>query len=98
MSVSKKDVDYIAELARLKFTEEEKEGFIEDLNNVLGYIDKLSELDTENVDILVNPIYIENVYREDVVEESLTQEDFLKNAPDRVEDYLRVPSVLGLEE
>ncbi|HSP46680.1 MAG TPA: Asp-tRNA(Asn)/Glu-tRNA(Gln) amidotransferase subunit GatC [Clostridiaceae bacterium] len=98
MSVSKKDVDYIAELARLKFTEEEKEGFIEDLNNVLGYIDKLSELDTENVDILVNPIYIENVYREDVVEESLTQEDFLQNAPDRVEDYLRVPSVLGLEE
>jgi aspartyl-tRNA(Asn)/glutamyl-tRNA(Gln) amidotransferase subunit C len=98
MSVSKKDVDYIAELARLKFTEEEKEGFIEDLNNVLGYIDKLSELDTENVDILVNPIYIENVYREDVVEASLTQEDFLKNAPDRVEDYLRVPSVLGLEE
>lgn len=98
MSVSKKDVDYIAELARLKFTEEEKEGFIVDLNNVLGYIDKLSELDTENVDILVNPIYIENVYREDVVEESLTQEDFLRNVPDRVEDYLRVPSVLGLEE
>lgn len=98
MSVSKKDVDYIAELARLKFTEEEKAGFIVDLNNVLGYIDKLSELDTENVDILVNPIYIENVYREDEVEESLTQEDFLKNAPDRVEDYLRVPSVLGLEE
>lgn len=98
MSVSKKDVDYIAELARLKFTEEEKEGFIVDLNNVLGYIDKLSELDTEDVDILVNPIYIENVYREDEVEESLTQEDFLQNAPDRVEDYLRVPSVLGLEE
>ncbi|MBW8382029.1 MAG: Asp-tRNA(Asn)/Glu-tRNA(Gln) amidotransferase subunit GatC [Youngiibacter sp.] len=74
MSVSRKDVDYIAELARLKFTEEEKSGFITDLNNILGYVDKLSELDTEGADILVNPIYIENVYREDVVTKSMEQE------------------------
>ncbi|MBP1920181.1 Asp-tRNA(Asn)/Glu-tRNA(Gln) amidotransferase subunit GatC [Youngiibacter multivorans] len=94
MSVSRKDVDYIAELARLKFTEEEKSGFITDLNNILGYVDKLSELDTEGADILVNPIYIENVYREDVVTKSMEQEEFLMNAPDRVEEYLRVPSVI----
>jgi aspartyl-tRNA(Asn)/glutamyl-tRNA(Gln) amidotransferase subunit C len=94
MSVSRKDVDYIAELARLKFTEEEKSGFITDLNNILGYVDKLSELDTEGADILVNPIYIENVYREDVVAKSMEQEEFLMNAPDRVEEYLRVPSVI----
>ncbi len=94
MSVSRKDVDYIAELARLKFTEDEKSGFITDLNNILGYVDKLSELDTEGADILVNPIYIENVYREDVVTKSMEQEEFLMNAPDRVEEYLRVPSVI----
>jgi len=94
MSVSRKDVDYIAELARLKFTEDEKSGFITDLNNILGYVDKLSELDTEGADILVNPIYIENVYREDVVAKSMDQDEFLMNAPDRVEEYLRVPSVI----
>ena len=94
MSVSRKDVDYIAELARLKFTEDEKSGFITDLNNILGYVDKLSELDTEGAEILVNPIYIENVYREDVVAESMDQDEFLMNAPDRVEEYLRVPSVI----
>ncbi|ETA78980.1 Asp-tRNA(Asn)/Glu-tRNA(Gln) amidotransferase subunit GatC [Youngiibacter fragilis] len=94
MSVSRKDVDYIAELARLKFTEDEKSGFITDLNNILGYVDKLSELDTEGAEILVNPIYIENVYREDVVAKSMDQDEFLMNAPDRVEEYLRVPSVI----
>lgn len=94
MSVSRKDVDYIAELARLKFTEDEKSGFITDLNNILGYVDKLSELDTEGAEILVNPIYIENVYREDVVTKSMDQDEFLMNAPDRVEEYLRVPSVI----
>ena len=48
--------------------------------------------------ILVNPLYIENVYREDVVEESLNSEDFLINVPERVENYLKVPSVIGREE
>lgn len=46
----------------------------------------------------MNPLYIENVYREDVVESSLTSEDFLMNAPERVEDYLKVPSVIDREE
>ncbi len=98
MAVSKKDVDYIKVLARLSVTEEETEGLVEDLNMVLSYVDKLKELDTDDVKILVNPIYIENVYREDVIEESLNSEDFLINVPERVENYLKVPSVIGREE
>lgn len=98
MAVSKKDVDYIKVLARLSVNEEETEGLVEDLNMVLSYVDKLKELDTDDVKILVNPIYIENVYREDVVEESLNSEDFLVNVPERVENYLKVPSVIGREE
>ena len=98
MAVSKKDVDYIKVLARLSVTEEETEGLVEDLNMVLSYVDKLKELDTDDVKILVNPIYIENVYREDVIEESLKSEDFLINVPERVENYLKVPSVIGREE
>ena len=98
MAVSKKDVDYIKVLARLSVTEEETEGLVEDLNMVLSYVDKLKELDTDDVKILVNPIYIENVYREDVIEESLNSEDFLLNVPERVENYLKVPTVIGREE
>ncbi len=98
MAVSKKDVDYIKVLARLSVNEEETEDLVEDLNMVLSYVDKLKELDTDDVKILVNPLYIENVYREDVVEESLNSEDFLINVPERVENYLKVPSVIGREE
>ncbi|HBW12348.1 MULTISPECIES: Asp-tRNA(Asn)/Glu-tRNA(Gln) amidotransferase subunit GatC [Proteiniclasticum] len=98
MSVSKKDVDYIKELARLRVSEEEAEGLVKDLNSILKYVDQLNEVDTDAVEMLVNPLYIENVYREDVVESSLTSEDFLMNAPERVEDYLKVPSVIDREE
>ena len=98
MSVSKKDVDYIKELARLRVSEEEAEGLVKDLNSILKYVDQLNEVDTDAVEMLVNPLYIENVYREDVVESSLTSEDFLMNAPERVEDYLKVPRVIDREE
>lgn len=98
MSVSKKDVDYIKELARLRVSEEEADGLVKDLNSILKYVDQLNEVDTDAVEMLVNPLYIENVYREDVVESSLNTEDFLMNAPERVEDYLKVPSVIDREE
>ncbi|GIM30526.1 glutamyl-tRNA(Gln) amidotransferase subunit C 1 [Clostridium polyendosporum] len=94
MSVTKKDVEYVAELARLSFSESEKERFIGDLNQVLNYVDKLSELDTEDVDIIVNPYYIENKFREDEVQKSMPLEDVLANAPQKLEDYVLVPNVI----
>lgn len=94
MSVSKKDVEYVAELARLYFTEEEKQDLVGDLNSVLGYIDKLNELDTENVEIIVNPYYIENKFREDVIEPSMDLKDVIKNAPESLEEYYMVPKVI----
>ncbi len=94
MAVSKKDVEYVAELARLRFDEDEKEGLAEDLNQILGYVEKLSELDTENEDIIVNPVYIENKFREDVVVPSLKLEDVVSNAPDKLEEYVLVPRII----
>ena len=94
MAVSIKDVDYVAELARLSFDESEKEGLAEDLNQILAYVEKLGELDTENEDIIVNPYYIENRFREDVVEESLSLQDVTKNAPDTLEEYIVVPTII----
>lgn len=98
MSVAKKDVEYVAELARLSFSEEEKEALAMDLNMILGYVDKLSELDTEAVDIVVNPYYIENKFREDEVQPSLALNDVLSNAPEKLEEYIIVPTVIGNEE
>lgn len=94
MAVSKKDVDYVAYLARLDFTEEEKEKLIGSLNSVLGYVEKLNELDTEDTDILVNPYYIENKYREDNVEDSMQLKEVLDNAPKKLEEYIVVPKII----
>lgn len=94
MSVSKKDVEYVAHLARLDFNEQEKEILLDDLNKVLHYIEKLSELDTENVDIIVNPYYIENKFREDKVEESMNVKQVIENAPQKLEGYVVVPRII----
>ena len=94
MSVSKKDVDHVANLARLEFTETEKDSLIGDLNKVLGYIEKLNELNTEDEDIIVNPYYIENRFREDEIEQSMKVEDVVANAPQSLEGYIVVPKVI----
>jgi aspartyl-tRNA(Asn)/glutamyl-tRNA(Gln) amidotransferase subunit C len=87
MAVTKKDVEYIAELAKLKFKDEELEKFTEQLN----------ELDTTNVEPLSHPVEGSNVFREDVVKPSIDREEALKNAPDRSELFFKVPKVIGGE-
>jgi aspartyl-tRNA(Asn)/glutamyl-tRNA(Gln) amidotransferase subunit C len=94
MSVSKKDVEYVAELARLEFKEEEKDNFVNDLNKILNYMEKLDELNTDDVDIVVNPYYIENKYREDNVEKSMELKEVIDNAPESLEEYVIVPKVI----
>lgn len=94
MSVTKKDVEYVATLARLSFTENEKETLIQDLNKILTYVDKLNELNTDDVEVIVNPYYIENKYREDNIEASMPVESVLANAPGILESYILVPKML----
>jgi len=94
MSVSKKDVKYIADLARLEFTEEETESLAEDMNQILGYMDQLNELDTEHVEPLRHVIELNQKLREDKEVEPLSHDDALKNAPDADSDYFRVPKVI----
>lgn len=98
MSVTKKDVEHIADLARLAFTESEKEGLAADLSNILKYVDELQSLPIEGVKSTLNPVYIENRMREDVRGEELGADKALMNAPERLEDYLKVPSVIGVED
>jgi len=95
MAVTKKDVEKIAELAKLKFSEQELESFTHQMNEILNYMEKLNELDTENVEPLSHPVEQTNVFREDELKPSLTTEEALKNAPAKDERYFKVPKVIG---
>ena len=87
-------VDKIAELARLEFNSEDKESIKKDLSKILTYIDKLNEIDTDGVEPLIHISDEYNVLREDVTEETTSQAEALKNAPDKNSDYIKIPKVL----
>lgn len=94
MSVSKEDVHYIAELARLRLDEKEAEHIQKDLNQILDYMRKLEELDTSNVEPLEYVLDMEFRPRKDEPKTPLSHEDAMKNAPDADSDYFRVPKVI----
>lgn len=95
MAVTKKDVEKIAELARLKFTDKELENFTPQMNEILSYMDKLNELDTENINPLSHPVEQTNVFRDDELKPSISTENALKNAPSKDEHHFKVPKVIG---
>lgn len=95
MSVTTKDVAYIAELARLRFTGEEQEKMTRELNMILHYVEKLNEIDTEGVEPLSGIHDPVNVLRADVEHTPLTNAEALKNAPDRQDRFFKVPKVIG---
>jgi aspartyl-tRNA(Asn)/glutamyl-tRNA(Gln) amidotransferase subunit C len=94
MPVTRKDVDTVAALARLTYTEEEKARLTVTLNSILAYFDKLSELDTGNVEPLAHILPVENVMREDAVKPSLGQETALATAPKHIRGFFVIPRVI----
>jgi len=94
MSITVKDVEHVANLARLELSEQEKEQFTEQLNAILKYAEKLGELDTDHVEPTSHVLPVMNVMRDDRVHESVTQETALKNAPDEEDGQFKVPAVL----
>jgi aspartyl-tRNA(Asn)/glutamyl-tRNA(Gln) amidotransferase subunit C len=94
MSVTKKDVEYVADLARLQLTKEESESLADDMNQILDYITTLEEVDTSDVEPLEHVIDLEYRLRDDKAKPPLPHEDALKNAPDADSDYFRVPRVI----
>lgn len=94
MSIDKNTVEKLAHLARLEFSEEEKETMVQDMDKILAFVDKISELDLEGVEPLVYLTEEGNVMRKDEVKTEVTKDEALKNAPDKDTDYFRVPKVL----
>ncbi len=94
MEVNNQLVDRIATLAKLEFEAEAKETIKKDLKKMLDFVDKLSEVDTEGVEPLIYMTEEVNVLREDKMEQVISHEDGLKNAPLKDSDYIKVPKVL----
>lgn len=94
MKLTREEVDHVARLARLHFNEEEAERFREQLSAILTYVEKLGELDTKGVEPTSHVLPIRNVFREDVMLPSLPREEALANAPDRTEEFYRVPKII----
>ena len=92
--ISKEEVKYVAELAKLAITEEETEKFATQLGAIIEYAEQLNELDTTNVKPTSHVLDIKNVMREDIPEKGLPREEVLKNAPDHQDGLIRVPSIL----
>jgi len=95
MSVTVKQVEHIAGLARLTFAESEKEVMTGQLNKVLEYVEQLKELDTDHVEPLASAAGAVNVMREDKEGTSLTHREALRNAPSKTEEFFKVPKVIS---
>jgi aspartyl-tRNA(Asn)/glutamyl-tRNA(Gln) amidotransferase subunit C len=94
MEVNDGLIDNLANLARLQFNNQEKAEIKNDLQRMIGMIEKLQEVDTSNTEPLLHMTDAMNVYREDEVKGSMNKQEALANAPSASEDYFRVPKVL----
>lgn len=94
MSLTREDVSYVANLARLEFTADEVTALADQLGAVLDYAQTLSELDTSKIKATEHVLKLKNVFREDVVKPCLTNEQALANAPDSEAGCFKVPRVM----
>ena len=91
----KRDVEYVANLARIKITSQQERSLEEQLSKIIGYIDKLKELDVAGVQPSRGAHITRDVFREDKVIPSGCREEILENSPSREGDYFKIPKVIG---
>ncbi len=96
--ISTEDVQKVAKLARLALKNDEISRFAGQLQGILGYVAKLGQLDTKNVEPMAHALPLANVLREDVVEPGLPLEGVLRNAPETDGPFFKVPKVIGGDE
>ena len=88
------DVSYVAELARLALTPDEKRIFQGQLETIVGYVDKIAGADVSGIEATLHGQPLVNVMRDDVVVPSLDRERYLANAPDRSGGEFRLPKIV----
>lgn len=92
--INEEQVKYVANLARLSFTDQEIKTFTTQLDDIIGFAEQLNELDTQGVEPTTHVLDMYNVMREDVVEASLPREEALKNAPVQEDGQVKVPLIM----
>jgi len=95
MIIDQDTVEKIAHLARLELSADEKQAMITDMNKILGFMDKLNEIDTTGIEPLVYMTKEVNTLREDVIKQEITHEEALLNAPKQDGEYFLVAKVIG---
>ncbi len=98
MKLDKQTVEKLAHLARLEFSEEEKEAMMQDMDKILAFVEKINELKLDGVEPLVYLTEEENILRKDEVITEVSKAEALKNAPSKDTDYFKVSKVLSREE
>ena len=94
MPITREQVDYVARLARLDLSAQEKQRFGRQLDAILQYVEKLSELDTSAVESFVHVAERSNIFRDDTPGESLSRSDALAGAPETSEGCFKVPRII----
>jgi aspartyl-tRNA(Asn)/glutamyl-tRNA(Gln) amidotransferase subunit C len=94
LKITKDEVEHVAHLARLDFGEAEKLKFTSQLNDILMYMEKLSQVDTAGVEPMSHAISLQNAFRDDIVRDSLGHDLSLSNAPEARGPFFRVPKVI----
>lgn len=94
MSLDKETVAKVARLARIRMTDEELERMAPQLSNIIGFVEQLSEIDTDNVEPLANVVDITLALREDEVNDGGKPDKVLANAPEQAQGYFVVPKVV----
>lgn len=94
MKISRSEVEHVAKLARLQLTGEEQEMFTGQMDAILAYVEKLNELDTDGIIPTAHAVPMENAFRPDEVSPPIGADYALGNAPERLDNFFRVPKVI----
>lgn len=94
MKVTEETIQYVAALAKLTVSEEEKQSVAKDLDNILDYIATMDKLDTEGIEPMSHVLPVSNVFREDVVLNIADRDNLLKNAPKQKDGCFVVPKTV----
>lgn len=92
--ITKKDVEHVAKLSRLEFSDDQKEDFTQKLNSIVEYVEQLEAVDVEDVKPTYHVLDIKNVFRKDEVKPSFERKEVVQNAPDEAGGCFRVPKVV----
>lgn len=93
MKLEKSEVEHVAALARIELTEQEKEKYSKELGAILTYVEELDKAPTSSIDSIEQISGLENIVREDNIAESLSNEEALKNAPDKENGFIKTKKI-----